>query len=207
MNPFHPQVPITFEMVMSHQSTIVDCDPTYLGFLYLTRSTKKGEKVPNIRELLHKDGIYYDPCLFNNEVPGTHFEYSNFGYGLIGTAIEKITGMRFDKYQNEFILRHLATNQTEIPTFAPWTLADPNNLAVLYRGEQEKWVAQADYYPNGIIPKPDLDGYQIGTNGLLFSPQAGLRVSVTHLNNYMYMLANKGITKQGVRILSPESVR
>lgn len=68
-------------------------------------------------------------------------------------------------------------------------------------------MAQAEYYPDGVIPEPDLAGYQIGTNGLLFSPQAGLRVSVTHLNNYMYMFANKGITKEGVQVLSQESIR
>lgn len=100
------------------------------------------------------------------------------------------------------MLKHLTTNQTEVPTFAPWTLLNPNNLAVLYYGDKGKWKPQAEYYPNGTIPEPNLSGYLIGTNGLLFSPQAGLRTSVTHLNNYMFMLANKGLTKEGIRILS-----
>jgi CubicO group peptidase (beta-lactamase class C family) len=86
-NPYYPNIPITLLMVMSHQSSIVDCDPTYLGFLYLTRTVPNGSKVPNLKELLNKDGIYYDDCLFNEEPPGTHFEYSNFGYGLIGTVV------------------------------------------------------------------------------------------------------------------------
>jgi hypothetical protein len=104
------------------------------------------------------------------------------------------------------VLKYLMTNQTEVPTFAPWTLANDNNLAVLYRGENGKWVAQADYFPTGVIPEPNLANYRIGTNGLLFSPQAGLRASVTHLNNYMFMLATKGVTKEGIRVLSPQSV-
>jgi D-alanyl-D-alanine carboxypeptidase len=41
-NPYYPNIPITLEMVMSHQSSIVDCDPTYLGFLYLTRTAPNG---------------------------------------------------------------------------------------------------------------------------------------------------------------------
>ena len=41
-NPYYPNISITLEMVMSHQSSIVDCDPTYLGFLYLTRTARSG---------------------------------------------------------------------------------------------------------------------------------------------------------------------
>jgi hypothetical protein len=33
-------------------------------------------------------------------------------------------------------------------------------------------------------------------------PHGGLRASVRHLNNYMYLLNNKGILKTGYRILS-----
>lgn len=193
-------------MLLSHQSSIVDCDPGYINFLYLTRSVQRGDQIPNIRELLHQDGQYYDECIFNNEEPGTHYEYSNFCFGIVGTVIERITGQRFDEYTRDHILQYLITNQTEIPTFAPWTLANHNNLASLYRGEDGKWVAQADYYPSGKIPQFDMTGYQVGTNGLVFSPQAGLRASVTHLNNYMYMFANKGVTKENVRILSEKSV-
>jgi CubicO group peptidase (beta-lactamase class C family) len=55
-NPHYPEVPLTFEMVMSHQSSIVDCDPAYINFLYATRAAKSGGRIPNIRELLHRDG-------------------------------------------------------------------------------------------------------------------------------------------------------
>ena len=41
-NPYFPEVKITLEMVMSHQSSIVDCDPIYLNFLSLTGAAKTG---------------------------------------------------------------------------------------------------------------------------------------------------------------------
>ena len=28
-NPYYPEIDITLEMLMSHQSSIVDCDPNY----------------------------------------------------------------------------------------------------------------------------------------------------------------------------------
>jgi hypothetical protein len=37
--------------------------------------------------LLHKEGVYYDECIFGEEEPGKYFEYSNFNYGIIGTVI------------------------------------------------------------------------------------------------------------------------
>ncbi len=90
----------------------------------------------------------------------------------------------------------MTTNQTEIPTFAAWMLANHNNLATLYRGNDKgDWLPQSDDYPSGIIPTRNVTDYVVGSNGLLFSPQAGLRASVTHMCNYVYMLANKGVTK------------
>lgn len=51
-----------------------------------------------------------------------------------------------------------------------------------------------------------MTGYQIGSNGVIFGPQGGLRASVTHMSSYITMLANKGVTREGTRILSSQSV-
>jgi len=47
------------------------------------------------------------------------------------------------------------------------------------------------------IPVRNMTGYKIGTNGAVFGPQGGLRASVRHLNNYMFIHANKGVNKNG----------
>ena len=74
-------------MVMSHQSSIIDCDPAYSNFLYMTYNIENGVDVPPLKDLLMKGGKYYDDCLFSNKRPGTYFNYSNFGYGIIGTVV------------------------------------------------------------------------------------------------------------------------
>lgn len=89
----------------------------------------------------------------------------------------------------------MSTNQVEEPTFDAWLIKNASNLGTLYRGNDGKWVPTNDYYPDGVIPVRNVTDYVIGTNGVLFSPQGGLRASATHLCNYMIMLANKGITK------------
>lgn len=62
-------------------------------------------------------------------------------------------------------------------------------------GQNGKWVPDVDYYPDGKIPQRNLTGYEIGSNGVIFGPQGGLRASVSHMSNYITMLANKGVTK------------
>lgn len=95
-HPLFPNTSITLEMVMSHTSSIVDCDPNYIHFLSLTGSAKTGLEVPLLKDLLSKGGKYYGDCLFSSYQPGTHFEYANFNYGIIGTVVEIISGVRFD---------------------------------------------------------------------------------------------------------------
>ncbi len=73
VNPFFPTTPITLEMVMLHQSSIIDCIPTYWNFLSLTYNAKTGLQVPLMKDLLVKGGKYYNECLFSKQKPGTHF--------------------------------------------------------------------------------------------------------------------------------------
>lgn len=47
-NPFFPGVDITVEMILSHQSSILECDPYYSDFLTATYNAKTGSEVPNI---------------------------------------------------------------------------------------------------------------------------------------------------------------
>lgn len=59
-------------MLMSHQSSINDCD-NYIKFLSLTYNAPTGRDVPLIKDILVNGGKYYGECLFNNKKPGTYF--------------------------------------------------------------------------------------------------------------------------------------
>lgn len=48
-NPFFPGVDITVEMILSHQSSIIECEPYYPSFLTATLNAKDGTQVPNIK--------------------------------------------------------------------------------------------------------------------------------------------------------------
>ena len=85
------------------------------------------------------------------------------------------------------------------------------------------WCAQMDDYQGVVQPKniisinnPDLGtanyeedvtDYQVGTNGTIFSPQGGLRISAHELALAAVMFLNGGVAENGNRILSEEAVR
>jgi len=49
-----------------------------------------------------------------NEVPGTSYAYSNYGYCLLGRAIESATGMTYEQYVREQILQPLGIQNMQI---------------------------------------------------------------------------------------------
>jgi hypothetical protein len=120
-----------------------------------------------------------------NHQPGTWFNYSNINYGVIGTLIERISGIRFDIYVRDSILRPLGIKGS----FNVSDIENINNVAVLYRNS----IPQNDNY-QGIPPPPvNLTGYIIGSNGLIFSPAGGLRISAADLSRFLIMQARFGI--------------
>ena len=182
-NPQFPDTPITFRMLLSHQSSLQD-GSGYTNFLTATYNTTP---IPNINELLLPDGAYFTNNMWRTETPGTYFTYSNINFGVIGTLIERLSNQRFDVFMKTEILEPLGITGS----FNIQDLDDINNLSVLYR-YQGGWNPQWDNY-QGIMPSPpDLSGYTIGTNGVYFSPQGGLRASASELGSFISFLKNNG---------------
>ncbi|MCY7411188.1 MAG: serine hydrolase [Chitinophagales bacterium] len=191
-NPNFPDDPITFRMVLSHTSSIKDGNK-YDQFL---SATSTQNPPPNISEYFVTGGAYFSNNVFQNKKPGTYFQYSNANFGLLGTLIEKISGIRFDIFckQNIFdpLLITASFNVNDLPNIC--------NVATLYRFQNNSWTPQADDF-NCIMPAPkDLSLYVIGNNGFIYSPQGGLRISANDLAKYMLMNANNG-TYNGIQIL------
>jgi CubicO group peptidase (beta-lactamase class C family) len=180
-NPQYPSQSITFRMLLSHTSGLSD-GSGYSSFLSATASQNPP---PHINQLLSPGGLYFTSNMWLSREPGTWFSYANVNYGVIGTLIERLSGMRFDIYVRENILLPLGIHGS----FNISDIGNINNVAVLYRNS----IPQADNY-QGIPPPPrDLSQYTIGTNGLIFSPQGGLRISAADLCNFMIMQANDGL--------------
>jgi D-alanyl-D-alanine carboxypeptidase len=66
--------------------------------------------------------------------PGIHFQYSNFGFCLLGRVIEKVSGMKYDAYVIKNILRPCGISTMEI---GGNTLAERKKNEVYYYDKEE----------------------------------------------------------------------
>lgn len=198
-NPHFPEQKITYKHLFTHTSGLVEegtdaAAARYSDFLAATRSSNP----PSLQEYLQEGGRFYSTEMWATSAPGTTFNYSNLGTGILGTLVEKLSGERFDQYCKTHIFAPLGIQGS----FNVDDVADINKLSVLYNSAH---VARVDNY-QGIKPTPiDYSRYVIGSNGLLFSPAGGLRITATDLSKFMLAHMNGG-EYQGVRILQPETV-
>ena len=186
-NPAHPKVPVTIRQMMRHESSLSDAG----GYTFAL-----GERLQD------KLGS----ASWSKAAPGTAFDYANLNQAILGQLIEQVTGKRFDIAMQELVFAPL-----QIDACFNWMGCPPGFAergAVLYRKAPSSdgpwnpdgpWVAQMDARRPGDCPvrvadgKPcALDAYVPGTNGALFSPQGGLRISVS------------GLTRLGLQLIDPE---
>jgi CubicO group peptidase (beta-lactamase class C family) len=196
-NPYFPDVSITPRMLLSHTSSIQD-GTGYGNFII---DTYYKDTPPSITSLLSDTGTYYTCDLWQDHEPRSYFMYSNLNFVIIGTLIEKLSGQRFDIYCKQHILEPLGITGS----YNIQDIKNLNNLAVLYRAKEGIWQAQADNF-KGLKPPPrDLSDYVIGSNGLIFGPHGGLRISAGDLSKIMLLHMNGGVYK-GKRLLQDSVV-
>jgi len=199
-NPNFPNDVITFRKLLSHTSSLRD-GTGYDAFL---SATYNNNPPPALQSLLTVGGAYYTSDMFSSSKSPSenYFTYANINYGVIGTLVERLSNKRFDIFCKEKIFQLLQISGS----FNIQDIQNINNVAVLYRRSGGSWVPQFDNY-GGIKPSPrDLSNYVIGTNGVIFAPQGGLRISTNDLAKFMLMIKNGGIYN-GVRILNDSTVQ
>jgi len=217
-NPNYPDTPITCRMLLSHTSSIFDGETYAIAPEYSLKEffTEGG--------MVYEEGGHFDA----DHEPGTYFEYSNLGFGVLGTIIEAVSGERFDKYMTANILEPMGFTASFTPgDFDEETL---DMVGAVYKKEHgddgnalpdAEWKAEIDDYVNNtvepdtcMVSNPDtaagyeffsLEGYEPGTNATCMSPQGGLRISADELAEWALMFANDG-QANGNQILKKETV-
>ena len=178
-NPYHPEVPITLRMVFSHTASF--------------RDPENYSTLDHINPAVNGDcrATYYDYA------PGTGYNYSNLGLNFAGAILEKVSGVRFDRYVKDSVITplglHAGHNNDEL---------DSTRRASIYRYRDGQYVESNAY---GSVADR-LDDYTMGYSAPIFSPTGGVKISAHDLATYMMMHMNYG-ELNGVRIISEESAQ
>lgn len=191
-HPGWPREPITLRLLLSHRAGLTDA----AGYYQIPLGSE-------LRELLA------DPLAWDEEhPPGTWFRYANLNFPLIASVMERATGERFDRLMDRLVLQPLG-----LDACYNWASCSDEAVARAIVQYDAAGRPQIDENRTGRPACPvindgdcDLDRWQAGVNGALFSPQGGLRISANGLAKVGRLLLGEG-TVDGVRLLSPESVR
>jgi CubicO group peptidase (beta-lactamase class C family) len=191
-NPAFPDVPVTLRLLLSHRSSLTD-DVDYA--IPLGRTVQASLADPKAFDASHP--------------PGSFFRYANLNFPVIATVLERATGERFDRLMERLVLAPM-----RIDACFNWTTCSDAAVAravVLYQPDgtaiRDDLAGTRPICP--VVPAADsgcdLAAYRPGTNGALFSPQGGLRISARGLATVGRLLAGHG-TLDGERFLRPESI-
>lgn len=129
-NPYHPEMPITIRQLTTHTSSINDNDG-YLKHTVVLKDTLhladnlKIDISPTqfnppskisieefLTHVLSEDGKWYSKDVFTENKPGEIFNYSNIGATLAALVLEKATGISYDAFTTQYILKPLKMNHS-----------------------------------------------------------------------------------------------
>jgi CubicO group peptidase (beta-lactamase class C family) len=200
-NPAFPDAPITVGQLLTHTSSLRD-EATYWAL------------VPNPLSSLFTGDRFFA----KDHAPGTFFTYANINTGVLGTVLERASGERFDR-----LLQRVVFGPAGITAGYNWIGAESvpaPQVATLYRKRdaQEVWDSSGPWRPqvdgagaqalvrgiDGPVALPA--DYVIGSNGSLFSPQGGLRISGRDVARLLTVMARGG-RLEGKALLSPARAR
>lgn len=187
-NPGFPDVPITLRMLLSHQSSLTD-DADYI--IPLGETLEGWVNNPRVWDAGHR--------------PGSYFRYTNLNFPVVASVMEKASGERFDR-----LMARLVFTPLSLDACLNWTTCSDAAVAravVLTDGQGNvrrdalKGVRPACPVVPASDGSCDLSSYRPGTNGALFSPHGGVRISMLNLARI-----GKMILHGGEGFLSPASI-
>lgn len=119
--------------------------------------------------------------------PGTAYEYSNFGFAILGRIVARVSGMPYTRYVRQRILIPLGMSVTTLEARS----VPPSRLAHGYRRQDERWLEE-EQLPDGS-----------------FGSMGGMLTSVADLSRWVGFMLDAWPARDGNegRVLSRASRR
>ncbi len=172
-NYYYPDTPITLRHLLTHT----------VGFRYV-------DYVANLEEL---KTVLVKKSTYQNHLPGSAeaYYYSNFGYGVIGTICEIVTGESLSALANTYFFAPMGIE-------ASWAATgfDPDKLATIYDAKHRVGLSVEDLLTR-IDPTAPAEAMKYYAGGLI--------ISTADFAKLLTVLMNDGVY-EGQRYLSSESI-
>ena len=176
-NPKFPDTVITLRMLLSHTSSINDQQ----GYFTL--------------DAIHPEKNATWQAAYNAYAPWKGYEYCNLNFNLAGAILEKYSGVRFDAYIQENILKPLGL-------YGGYDVdqLDKSRFATLYAYQRDsaKFIPSPAAY---VSKSEELKTYVPGYSTPIFSPTGGMKISAPDLARYLLLHMNYGKVGK-VRLIS-----
>lgn len=180
-HPTFPDTAITARMLLSHTSGLRNGADFPLPF-----SASLPERLRAAADEPEYGGWFAPP----DQPPGAYFAYSDVNFGVIAEIVERVTGQRFDLYMRQAVFEPLGLDIGY--NWSGMSQSARDRVAPAARWLDGRWMAEFDASPplapgvslyQGDAPEtPSLEDYELGENGLGFSPHGGLRVSLNDMD-------------------------
>ncbi len=190
-NPNYPDIPITFRMLLAHQSSLSYDEKTgsyslqcLSKTLFLGDPNLSSYPHPWLENYLCPGGDIYNPEVWVDEEPGSNYNYANVGYALIGYLVELISGEEFNEYCKKNIFEPLGMKNSS------YFYKDLNNSNICIP------YTQKGLFSN--LQRQALYSY-------LWAPCTDLKTTINDLSCFIIAHMHGGIYK-GNRILNESTV-
>lgn len=199
-NPKYPNDIITVEMLTTQTSSILDGyddeNPKYDN-IHKGYNGVNGRNIDvTLKELLtDPTSVYYTDLTFADYAPGTRWNYSNFGCGIMACIIEKVSGEYYVDYMENHVFKPLGLDAS----FRAARIKKQDKIANMYAYYNDNLHVNA----KAAFINSSLKQYPLGDN--FRGPAGGLFISMPDLSVIMRMFLNYG-TWNGIQILKRETV-
>jgi CubicO group peptidase (beta-lactamase class C family) len=137
-NPSFPDQPITYRMLLTHTSSLIDTD-AQLDLVV------QGDSTMSLLDF-EEEFVQHDDN-WSNDAPGTAFSYSNIGAALAGLLAERISGKNLQAYAKKAIFDKIGMPETSYFLHD----LDPSHIAMPYVDGQPQGFFGYPDYPDGEV--------------------------------------------------------
>ena len=171
-NPSYPDDPITMRHLLTHTSGLVTAGYTH--------------SLAQLQAHLQK------PSAYTNNKPGKVHVYNNFGYGIVGTICELVTGKSLTTLTNEYFFIPMGIRAAYVPE-----LLEPDEIAALYN--------ETHTLRRSVQSQRNQLKYTEAAGAGMKLYAGGLTISAMDFAKIITLFMNDGVY-DGVRYLSTESI-